>query len=77
MEEGLKPKEIIIVTGCETYLIQSTERIELIRAFAEENGIEMCKELVIPDEESEGVDVSKRQAEIALQVKKDFLSVLL
>ena len=49
IEEGLKPKEIIMITGCETYLLHSTEKVELIRAFAEENGIEMCKELAIPD----------------------------
>ena len=60
IEEGLKPKEIIIITGCETYLIHSTEKIEFIRAFAEENKIELCKELAVPDQESEGSSVLKR-----------------
>ena len=56
----MKPKEIIIITGCETYLLHSTEKIELIRAFAEENKIELCRELAVPDQESEGSSVLKR-----------------
>ena len=56
MEEGLKPKEMILITCGETYLSHSTDKIETIRYFAEENGIELCKELAIPDTDLDGVD---------------------
>ena len=49
IEEGLKPKEVIFITCGETYLFHSTEKIEMLRYFAEENGIELCKEFAIPD----------------------------
>ena len=75
--EGLKPKEMILITCGETYFSHSTDKIEYIQSFAEANRIELCKEFAIPDAENEGIDASKRQEEVAQQVKKDILSILL
>ena len=57
-QRDLKPKEMILITCGSTLLSSSTEKLELIRSFAEENGIELCKELVIPDDE--GADIENR-----------------
>ena len=54
-ERDLKPKEMILITCGDTILSSQTEKLELVRKFAEENGMGMCKELVIPDDE--GVDI--------------------
>ena len=57
-QRDLKPKEMVLITCGSTLLSSSTEKLELIRSFAEENGIELCKELVIPDDE--GADIENR-----------------